>query len=68
MSNKDAGKRLVIVSNRLPVVLIPDEHGAWSIKSGSGGRVTALAFDHFEEAPQMVTQKIVAARQAAKEG
>ena len=35
--------RLIIVSNRLPVVLKEEEHGKWSAKPGSGGLVTALA-------------------------
>jgi elongation factor G len=41
---------------------------AIDLKSITQGRGTfTLEFDHFEEAPQMVTQKIVAERQAAKE-
>ncbi|MFO7654657.1 MAG: trehalose-6-phosphate synthase [Candidatus Krumholzibacteriia bacterium] len=37
-------QRLITVSNRLPVVLSRDgESGAWDVKSGSGGLVTALA-------------------------
>lgn len=36
------GKRLVIVSNRLPVVVAEEEQG-WQIAPGSGGLVTALA-------------------------
>ncbi len=39
----DSGNRLVIVSNRLPVVLERGEQGKWSLRSGSGGLVTALA-------------------------
>ena len=35
--------RLVIVSNRLPVVVSRSESGAWYAKPGSGGLVTALA-------------------------
>ncbi len=35
--------RLIIVSNRLPVVLDQDKNGKWNAKSGSGGLVTALA-------------------------
>jgi trehalose 6-phosphate synthase len=35
--------RLIIVSNRLPVVLQRAESGTWSIRPGSGGLVTALA-------------------------
>ena len=36
-------KRLVIVSNRLPVVLHKEKGGRWKAMSGSGGLVTALA-------------------------
>jgi trehalose 6-phosphate synthase len=35
--------RLVIVSNRLPVVLKQDEAGGWQAEPGSGGLVTAMA-------------------------
>ncbi|MCB2156471.1 trehalose-6-phosphate synthase [bacterium] len=35
-------KRLVVVSNRLPVILNKDEHGNWEVKPGAGGLVTAL--------------------------
>lgn len=35
--------RLIIVSNRLPVVVNKDVHGNWDVRSGSGGLVTALA-------------------------
>jgi len=35
--------RLITVSNRLPVVLEREESGAWDVRSGSGGLVTALA-------------------------
>ena len=35
--------RLVIVSNRLPVVLNKDPQGSWQVHAGSGGLVTALA-------------------------
>ncbi|TVR50792.1 MAG: trehalose-6-phosphate synthase [Gemmatimonadales bacterium] len=34
--------RLVVVSNRLPVVLSPLPGGAWNLERGSGGLVTAL--------------------------
>lgn len=37
-----AAKRLVVVSNRLPVVLSKAEAGTWSIRPGSGGLVTAM--------------------------
>lgn len=37
-----AGKRLVVVSNRLPVVL-KRVHGQWAFTAGSGGLVSALA-------------------------
>ncbi len=36
-------KRLVVVSNRLPIVLVRGEKGEWQIEPGSGGLVTALA-------------------------
>jgi len=36
-------RRLIVVSNRLPVVLRPDGEGGWTLKAGSGGLVTALA-------------------------
>ncbi|HWP46011.1 MAG TPA: trehalose-6-phosphate synthase [Candidatus Limnocylindrales bacterium] len=39
---KTQGSRLIIVSNRLPIVLTQGENGQWSIKPGSGGLVTAL--------------------------
>ena len=35
-------QRLVVVSNRLPVVLEQTTDGAWQVTSGSGGLVTAL--------------------------
>jgi trehalose 6-phosphate synthase/phosphatase len=35
-------KRLVIVSNRLPIVLHQSEEGGWCVEPGSGGLVTAL--------------------------
>ena len=35
-------KRLVFVSNRLPLVLYQGEDGAWRVEPGSGGLVTAL--------------------------
>ena len=37
-----AAQRLVVVSNRLPVVLTKTENGTWSIRPGSGGLVTAM--------------------------
>jgi len=36
-------KRLVVVSNRLPIVLTKGPKGEWLVKRGSGGLVTALA-------------------------
>ncbi len=36
-------KRLVIVSNRLPVVLEQEADGSWRVEPGSGGLVTAMA-------------------------
>jgi trehalose 6-phosphate synthase/phosphatase len=38
-----AGKRLIIVSNRLPVVIHRDNGGDWEIRPGAGGLVTAMA-------------------------
>ncbi len=35
--------RLVVVSNRLPIILSHDEHGAWQVRAGDGGLVSALA-------------------------
>jgi len=37
-----AAKRLVVVSNRLPIVLKRSDDGAWSLQAGSGGLVTAM--------------------------
>ncbi|HHO76365.1 MAG TPA: trehalose-6-phosphate synthase [Deltaproteobacteria bacterium] len=37
-----AANRLVVVSNRLPVVLSRSNDDGWSIQSGSGGLVTAM--------------------------
>lgn len=39
---KPISKRLLVVSNRLPVVVSQDEEG-WQVSPGSGGLVTALA-------------------------
>jgi len=39
----DAIKRLVVVSNRLPIVLSKDSDGGWAAEPGSGGLITALA-------------------------
>lgn len=36
-------ERLIIVSNRLPIVLTKVREGEWQVQSGSGGLVTALA-------------------------
>ena len=36
-------RRLVVVSNRLPLVLTKRDHGGWDVKPGSGGLVSALA-------------------------
>ncbi len=38
----DEPRRLVVVSNRLPLVLAPGPDGSWVSKPGSGGLVTAL--------------------------
>jgi len=43
LDGKSEVKRLVVVSNRLPIVLDKDEGGSWRIKPGAGGLVTALA-------------------------
>jgi trehalose 6-phosphate synthase/phosphatase len=40
--NIEPGKRLIVVSNRLPYVLEKGARGTWSLKPGSGGLVTAL--------------------------
>lgn len=40
--NEGINKRLVVVSNRLPIV-VGEEEGEWRIAPGSGGLVTALA-------------------------
>jgi trehalose 6-phosphate synthase len=42
-TTKNVNNRLVIVSNRLPVVLKKVEDGRWTVLPGSGGLVTALA-------------------------
>jgi trehalose 6-phosphate synthase len=42
-SEDDMAKRLVIVSNRLPVVIDKEPQGGWKARAGSGGLVTALA-------------------------
>jgi trehalose 6-phosphate synthase len=39
----EARSRLVVVSNRLPIVLVQDEQQAWMVKPGAGGLVSALA-------------------------
>ena len=39
---KTGVERLVVVSNRLPVVLTQDEEGDWQLERGAGGLVTAL--------------------------
>jgi trehalose 6-phosphate synthase/phosphatase len=36
-------ERLIIVSNRLPIVVVKREEGDWHVEPGSGGLVTALA-------------------------
>lgn len=35
-------KRLVVVSNRLPIVMRKDQNDVWHVEQGSGGLVTAL--------------------------
>ncbi len=39
---KHENKRLIVVSNRLPIAVNRDEEG-WQISPGSGGLITALA-------------------------
>ena len=41
--NHPPPNRLVIVSNRLPVVITQDDDGRWQATAGSGGLVTAMA-------------------------
>jgi len=36
-------QRMVVISNRLPIVLAQQSKGSWTIESGSGGLVTALS-------------------------
>ncbi len=43
MKQTSKKKRLIIVSNRLPLVVSQNTDGGWQIKPGSGGLVTALA-------------------------
>ncbi len=43
MSEYPSQSRLIIVSNRLPIVLSQHENGQWQVQPGSGGLVTALA-------------------------
>lgn len=43
ISPQPVEQRLVVVSNRLPIVLSKDSDGQWQSKPGSGGLVTALA-------------------------
>lgn len=38
----EPSQRLVVVSNRLPIVLKREAEGNWSVKPGAGGLVTAL--------------------------
>jgi len=35
-------RRMVVVSNRLPVVVNQDDQGEWQIQPGAGGLVTAM--------------------------
>ncbi|MGK2943978.1 MAG: alpha,alpha-trehalose-phosphate synthase (UDP-forming) [Desulfuromonadales bacterium] len=35
-------QRMVVISNRLPIVVSQDDHGEWQINPGSGGLVTAM--------------------------
>jgi alpha,alpha-trehalose-phosphate synthase [UDP-forming] len=43
VKNHKPFSRFITVSNRLPLVLMQDEGGRWSVKAGSGGLVTAMA-------------------------
>jgi trehalose 6-phosphate synthase/phosphatase len=43
MLEQTKNNRLVVVSNRLPVVVTPQETGQWSAAPGAGGLITALA-------------------------
>jgi len=42
-AGKISGNRLIIVSNRLPIVLTRGDDGQWQAEPGSGGLVTAMA-------------------------
>ena len=43
MSNTETlGQRLIVVSNRLPLVVSQGEDGNWQVSPGAGGLVTAL--------------------------
>jgi trehalose 6-phosphate synthase len=42
-TNNSQKNRLIIVSNRLPIVLSKDNKGRWQAEQGSGGLITALA-------------------------
>lgn len=39
----EQGKKLFIVSNRLPIIVQADDQGAWQVSASSGGLITALA-------------------------
>lgn len=43
MTDNPTGGRLIVVSNRLPLVLNKSEDGGWQVKPGGGGLVVALA-------------------------
>ena len=43
MTSATEGKRLIIVSNRLPVVINRDHEGSVQVQPGTGGLVTAMA-------------------------
>ena len=43
MSQQTRENRLVVVSNRLPVIVTPQEDGEWKAEPGAGGLITALA-------------------------
>lgn len=41
-SEVEPGMKLIIVSNRLPVIMNQDEDGRWNVEPSSGGLVTAM--------------------------
>ena len=43
MSQQEIRGRLVVVSNRLPVIVNQSEDGEWQVEPGAGGLITAMA-------------------------